>query len=489
MIINKKAITKILCAVMTVVGLSMLLPLIVSLFYEEYDIAKCFAVCALPTVAIGLLGVKLLPKQDNSVLRMRDGFFIVASTWFVMSLIGCLPFVISGAIPRFADAFFETVSGFTTTGSSILSEIQSLPRGILYWRSFTHWLGGMGVLVLTIALLPMLGIGGQKIMRAETTGPTMDKISFTINSGAKGLYIVYGAMTLIEMILLGLCGLDFFDASTHAFGTLGTGGFSTYNASIGHFQNLPAEIIITVFMILAGVNFNLYYSAVSGKSLGAFKDPEFKAYMGIVAAAMVFITAMLTIHHTYSGFGESLRMSSFTVGSIISSTGYAITDYEVWPEACKLTILILMLIGGCGGSTAGGLKVIRVVVLMKLIKRNVKKRLSPRTVTAVKVGGKALSEDTLSGIVAHIGLYAVLCILGTFIISLTGVDNVTSFTSVVTCLSNIGPGFGLIGPTENFGFYSDFIKYLLSVYMIAGRLEMFTIAILFTRDFWDKNNR
>ena len=486
MVINKNAIVKILCAVMALVGLAMLLPLIVSLYYREFDVAKCFGVCALPVILLGWLGIKFLPKQDNSVLRMRDGFFIVASTWIVMSLIGCIPFVISGAIPKFADAFFETVSGFTTTGSSILSEIQSLPRGILFWRSFTHWLGGMGVLVLTIALLPMLGIGGQKIMRAETTGPTMDKISFTINSGARGLYIVYAAMTLVEIVLLMLCGLDLFDASTHAFGTMGTGGFSTYNASIGAFHNLPAEIVITVFMVLAGVNFNLYYSAVAGKSLAPFKDPEFRSYIAIVIGAMAFVTAMLTVHKTYSGFGESLRMSSFTVGSIISSTGYAITDFEVWPEVCKLTVLILMFIGGCGGSTAGGLKVIRCMVLVKLIRRNVKKRLSPRTVTAVKVGGKAVSEDTLNGIVAHIGLYALLCVFGTFVISLTGVDNITSFTSIVTCLSNIGPGFGMIGPTENFGFYSDFIKYLLSIYMIAGRLEMFTIVILFTRDFWDK---
>ena len=487
MVINKKAIIKILCAVMALVGLSMLLPLLVSLYYREFSVAKCFAVCAFPVIVLGGLGIKFLPKQDNSILRMRDGFFIVAATWLVMSLLGCIPFVISGAIPRFADAFFETVSGFTTTGSSILSEIQSLPKGILFWRSFTHWLGGMGVLVLTIALLPMLGIGGQKIMRAETTGPTMDKISFTINSGARGLYIVYGAMTVIEIVLLMLCGLDAFDASTHAFGTMGTGGFSTYNASIGAFNNLPAEIIITVFMVLAGVNFNLYYSAVAGKTLSPFKDPEFRTYIAIVLAAMAFITAVLTINKTYGSFGSSLRNASFTVGSIISSTGYAITDFEVWPEVCKLTVLILMFIGGCGGSTAGGLKVIRCIVLMKLIKRNVKKRLSPRTVSAIKVGGKEVSEDTLNGIVAHIGLYAILCVAGTFIISLTGVDNITSFTSIVTCLSNIGPGFGMIGPTENFGFYSDFIKYLLSVYMIAGRLEMFTIVILFTRDFWDKN--
>ncbi|MBR0481312.1 MAG: TrkH family potassium uptake protein, partial [Firmicutes bacterium] len=252
MVINKNAIVKILCAVMALVGLSMLLPLFVSLYYREFRVAHCFGVCAVPVILLGLLGIKILPKQDNSILRMRDGFFIVASTWIVMSLIGCIPFVISGAIPRFADAFFETVSGFTTTGSSILSEIQSLPKGILFWRSFTHWLGGMGVLVLTIALLPMLGIGGQKIMRAETTGPTMDKISFTINSGARGLYIVYAAMTLVEIVLLMLCGLDLFDASTHAFGTMGTGGFSTYNASIGAFQNLPAEIVINVVMVLAG---------------------------------------------------------------------------------------------------------------------------------------------------------------------------------------------------------------------------------------------
>ncbi len=487
MVLNKKVISKILCAVMALIGIAMLVPCAVSLYYKEPVAAKSFAVCAIPMIALGSLGVAFLPKQDNSVIRMRDGFFIVASTWLVMSLIGCLPFVISGAIPNFADAFFETASGFTTTGSTILSDIESMPRGMLFWRSFTHWLGGMGVLVLTIALLPMLGIGGQKIMRAETTGPTMDKISFTINEGAKKLYMIYGLFTVIEMILLGICGMDFFDASTHAFGTLGTGGFSTYGDSIAHFGSLPIELIITFFMLVAGVNFNIYYMLFSGKGLSAFNDPEFKTYLGIVGGSTIFISVMLTLSKTCSGFGESLRQSVFQVASIISSTGFATADFELWPSACKFVIIMLMFVGGCASSTAGGLKVIRVILLGKLIRRGVQNRLSPRAVTVVKLGGKEVSDETLNGVAAFTSLYAMLLFIGTFIVSCSGVDNITAFTSALTCLSNIGPGFNLVGPTCNFGFYPGFIKILLSVYMIAGRLELFTIALLFTKDFWDKN--
>lgn len=487
MVLNKKAISKILCAVMAVIGISLLLPCCVSLIYKEYSEAAIFAYCAVPTLIIGLLGIRFLPKQDNSVIRMRDGFFIVASTWFVMSFIGCLPFVFSGSIPNMADAFFETVSGFTTTGSTILNDIESLPRGILFWRSFTHWLGGMGVLVLTVALLPMLGIGGQKIMRAETTGPTMDKISGTINEGARGLYYVYVAFTLMEILLLGICGMSLFDAATHTFGTVGTGGFSTYGNSIAHFNSLPIEMIIAVFMVLAGVNFSLYYTAITKRSLSVFRDPEFRAYIYIVFGSTVFVSVMLTLSKTYKSFGESLRMSFFQVASIVSSTGFATTDFELWPSVCKLIILILMFVGACAGSTAGGLKVIRVILLGKLVKRNIQKRLSPRTVKTIKLGGKEVTEDTLNGVAAHTTLFLALLVLGTFIISLTGVDNITSFTSVLTCLSNIGPGFNLVGPSCNFSFYPGAIKLLLSVYMIAGRLEMFTVVLMFTRDFWDKN--
>lgn len=488
MILNRKIIPKILSVVMTIVGIAMLVPFCVSIIYEEFDVAKSFIICALPLVVAGLAGIKFLPKQNNSTLRIRDGFFIVAATWIVMSLIGSLPFIISGAIPNFADAFFETASGFSTTGSTILNDIESLPKGILFWRSFTHWIGGMGILVLTIALLPMLGIGGQKIMRAETTGPTMDKISFTINEGAKQLYIIYGVFTLIEVVLLGICGMDLFDAVTHSFGTLGTGGFSTYNDSIAHFNSLPIEIVITVFMLIAGVNFNLYYMLIFGKGKGVFKDPEFKTYVGIVVGSIVIICASLCITNTYGSVFESIRKTVFQVASIISSTGYATADFDIWPSTAKIVIILLMFIGGCASSTAGGVKVIRVMLLMKIIKRSVQNKLNPRAVTSIKLGGKEVSDETLNGVAAFLSLFTVLLFAGTFIITLTGVDGVTAFTSSLTCLSNIGPGLNLIGPTCNFAFYPGIIKILLSFYMIAGRLELFTIFLLITPDFWDKNN-
>jgi len=487
MILNKKAISKILCVVMALIGVSMIIPMIVSFIYKEYDVAKSFIYCIIPLILIGLLGIKVIPKQNNATLRVRDGFFIVASTWIVMSLVGALPFIISGAIPNFADAFFETASGFSTTGSTILSDIESLPKGILFWRSFTHWIGGMGVLVLTIALLPMLGIGGQKIMRAETTGPTMDKIAFTINEGAKNLYIIYGVFTVVEMILLGLCGMNLFDAATHAFGTLGTGGFSTYNTSIAHFDSLPIEIVITFFMIVAGVNFNLYYNLFFGKAKNFFKDTELKVYLIIVALSTAFITGKLFFAGVYDSIGESLRRAVFQVASIVSSTGYATADFDLWPSSIKIVLVFLMFMGACAGSTAGGIKVIRVIMMAKLIKKNAQTRLNPRAVTKVKLDGKEVTSDTLEGVSSFLSIYMILLFIGTFLVSLSGVDIVTAFTSALTCLSNIGPGLNLIGPVCNFGFYPSAIKILLALYMIAGRLELFTICVLFTKEFWDKN--
>ncbi|MBQ2228650.1 MAG: TrkH family potassium uptake protein, partial [Firmicutes bacterium] len=296
MILNQKLIAKVLSAVASVVGAAMLLPAAVSAVYKEWDVFRAFLLCALPVLAAGLIVMRMTPSQRSEDLRMRDGFFIVGVSWLVMSLVGAIPFMLTGAIPNFADAYFETASGFTTTGSTILSEIEHLPKGILFWRSFTHWLGGMGVLVLTIAILPKLGIGGQKIMRAETTGPTMDKISFTVNDTARTLYMIYLVFTVLETVLLCLGGMSLFDSLVHTFGTLGTGGYSSYNASIGAFHSGYFEWVIGIFMMLCGVNFSLYsnvYRRTPGK---IFRDPEFRVYLGIMGGATLFITCMLMAH-------------------------------------------------------------------------------------------------------------------------------------------------------------------------------------------------
>ncbi|MDO5332216.1 MAG: TrkH family potassium uptake protein, partial [Bacillota bacterium] len=469
------------------VGAAMIVPAGVSVYYKEWGVAKSFAVCFVPMIVIGLLAIKLTPKADNEVLRMRDGFFIVAVAWIVMSILGALPFMISGSIPNFCDAFFETASGFSTTGSTVLSQPELLPRGILFWRSFTHWLGGMGVLVLTIALLPMLGIGGQKIMRAETTGPTMDKISFTTNETAKKLYIIYGGMTVLEIILLWTTGMGLFDACCNTFGTVGTGGLATNGASIGYYGKLSVEMIVAVFMMLAGINFSLYYQLITGNVKSFFKDKELRVYLAIIAGATIFIAAMLYCKSVYGSIGEALRYAYFQVCSIITTTGYGTADFDLWPIPCKVIILCLMFVGGCGGSTGGGMKVIRIILLWKLLKRGIDKKLHPRATAQLKFDSKPVSVDTLSGVASFAVLYLVTILAGSLFVSLSGCDLITSVTSVIACVSNIGPGFNLVGPSCTFAFFPGIIKIVLGLLMIAGRLELFTIILLFTPQYWNKN--
>ena len=486
MILNQKLIAKVLSAVASVVGAAMLLPAAVSAVYREWDVFRAFLLCALPVLAAGLIVMRMTPSQRSEDLRMRDGFFIVGVSWLVMSLVGAIPFMLTGAIPNFADAYFETASGFTTTGSTILSEIEHLPKGILFWRSFTHWLGGMGVLVLTIAILPKLGIGGQKIMRAETTGPTMDKISFTVNDTARTLYMIYLVFTVLETVLLCLGGMSLFDSLVHTFGTVGTGGYSSYNASIGAFHSGYFEWVIGIFMMLCGVNFSLYsnvYRRTPGK---IFRDPEFRVYLGIMGGATVFITCMLMAHRYYNGLADTLRTAFFQVSSIMTTTGYGTVDFDLWPLPCRFVLFLLMLIGGCAGSTGGGMKVIRIILTVKLVQRGIFRRLHPRAVSPIKVGDTIMSAETMSGVAGFVMLYLFTTLISTLVLCLEKVSLVTALSSVVACLSNIGPGFEAVGATQNFGFYSAPAKMLLSLLMIAGRLELFTVILLFTPAFWNK---
>ncbi len=487
MVLNKKPITKILFAVMSVVGTAMLVPCAVSIYYGETESLMSILVCAVPMIVAGLLVVRLLPKEDNSVLRMRDGFFIVGVAWISMSALGALPFVISGCIPNFCDAFFETASGFTTTGSTILPDPSILPKGMLFWRSFTHWIGGMGVLVLTIAMLPMLGIGGQKIMRAETTGPTMEKITTSFSGSAKRLYIIYTGMTIIQTLLLVSTGIGWFDSLVNTFGSVGTGGLAIYPTSIGYYQDVRVEMIIGVFMMLAGINFGLYYQLFTGDFKTFFNDLEVRAYSLIIGASTAFIAIMLTLTRLYGNIFESLRYAFFQVSSIITTTGYITADYDLWPVPCKVILFMLMLIGGCAGSTGGGIKVIRIVMLAKFLKRGAKKKLHPRALTSLKLGGKIVSRNTENGVVGFIILYMGLILISSLIVSLSGSDSITSISSVVACISNIGPGFNLVGPSMNFAFFPGIIKLFLGMVMIIGRLELFTIILLFTPQFWNKN--
>jgi len=475
---TKRIITKIISAVFMIIGCAMLFPGIIGLIYHEIHAAKIFFITALILVAVGFVVFKLIPKTKIQNLRIKDGFIVVALSWLTMSIIGALPFVLTKDIPNYIDAFFETASGFSTTGSTILTNVEVLSHTSLFWRSFTHWLGGMGLLVMTIAILPKLGIGGQRLMRAESTGISLEKGSFTFNQAARNLYKIYFALTIAEFVLLWIAGMNPFDSIVHTFGSVGTGGLSSYNASIGAFNNVAIEMIIVVFMLLSGINFSNLALIFTGKLKKAFFDAELKLYLSIIVIATVLISGLLIIDHYYSFF-ESIRYSLFQVVSIMTTTGYGTADYDFWPEACKIIIFVLMLIGGCAGSTGGGIKVIRIALLAKLIRRGATRKLHPNNIVPIRLGNTVISDDIALDSCGYFGLYVFTALIATFLLALDNVDFITALSSVVSALSNIGPGFNLVGPSCNYAFYSGFSKVLLALLMIAGRLELYTIFVSF----------
>ncbi|QHI73153.1 TrkH family potassium uptake protein [Aminipila terrae] len=466
----------------------MVLPLIVSAIYNEKDIVISFISTIVPVSIIGfVLYYKVVPVQ--TALTVRDGFLTVSVCWILASFISAMPFVLSGSIPNIFDAFFECSSGLTTTGATALKDIESLSKGILFWRAFTHWIGGMGILVFAVALLPSLGIGANTLAATEAPGPTMDKITPKISDSAKNLYTIYTILTLLEIILLMLAGMDLFDASTHTFGSVGTGGFSNYNNSIAHFNSVPIEMIITVFMILAGVNFNLYFYTFKNKR-GIRKllvDEEFRLYIIIITVITILISLNLWLSHTYENLGQSLRFSVFQTASILTTTGFVSADYDFWPTFSKMLIFTLMLIGACSSSTAGGVKVIRFLVVLKLIKRSIQVRLHPNAIISIKINDKKLSIDTVSEIANFIFLHILVVSVSTLLVSLDGYDIITNLSAVLTCIGNIGPGFSLVGPSMNFSIFSDPVKFLLSFVMLAGRLELYAFIVLLMPRFWQQN--
>lgn len=477
---NWRMIFKILSYILIILGCAMLLPGFVGILYAEHIAAHAYLITGDVLIIIGFIGTRCVPKEMNRLMLMRDGFVVVASAWIFLSLFGAIPFVITGDIPNYASAFFETASGFSTTGSTCLEDIECLTKASLFWRSFTHWLGGMGILVMTIALLPKLGIGGQRLMRAETTGLSLDKSTSTFSKSAQNLYTIYIILTVAEIVLLMISGLNFYDACVHTFGSVGTGGFSPYNSSIGAFHNVYAEIIIIVFMLLCGINFANLGLAFTGKFKAAFRDVELKVYLIIIAAASIFIAIVLYANNYYN-VGDSLRYSVFQVVSIITTTGYGTADYDLWPECCKFIIFILMLIGGCAGSTGGGLKVIRIILLGKLIHRGAKRKLHPNNVFPISLGNSVLSDDIVIDACGFVALYAFIALAASFLLSLENIDFLTNISSVISALSNVGPGFNLVGPTCNYAFYSSASKILLALLMIAGRLELYTMFVIFDK--------
>lgn len=481
---NYKLIFSNLGTVLAIEAALMIPSLLVSVIYGQDDV-YAFLISITILIIAGFLLHLLKPK--DSQMYARDGFATVALSWFFVSLFGSLPFLISGAVTSPMDAFFESVSGFTTTGATILTEVESLPRGILFWRSFTHWVGGMGVLALMLAVLPSVKPNSVHMLVAESPGPNPGKLVPKIRQTVKILYMIYTAMTLVQVVLLIISGMSVYDSIVHALGTAGTGGFSIKNTSIGAYNNVFAEIIIAVFMLLYGTNFSLYYQAIKGNIRSFLRDAEFRFYFGTVLVSIILITIDLT-GKVFGSFWESLRYSSFQVSSIISTTGYSTADFNLWPSFSKAILVLLMFIGASAGSTAGGMKCIRIVLLMKLVRREIHRIIHPRSVYTVKIGGKTVNDDVLSGVTVFFYTFILIFAVALLIVSVEGKDMVSNFTAVAACIGNIGPGLGIVGPMGNFSAYSAISKAVFSFCMFAGRLEIFPVLLLFAPAFWKKVN-
>lgn len=479
---NFRMVLRGLGALLICEAIALIPSIVVSSIYKDGAMMS-FIYTVILLIIIGIPLATLKPKTNS--IYARDGFTIVAAGWIIISLFGAFPYYLSGAIPSFADSFFEAVSGFTTTGASILNNIEVLPPSILFWRSLTNWLGGMGVLVLTLAILPSVGAGTLQIMKAEVPGPNPGKIVPKISSTVRILYKIYLTLTVIEIILLFASGMPFYDSLIHAFGTTGTGGVSSKNFNIAAYDNAIAEIIITVFMILSGVNFTLYYQTIKGNIKALLKDEEFRFYIGIVAVSIILISINL-YGDVYSSIGESVRHSSFQVASIITTTGYSSTNFDTWPLFSKMILFVLMFIGGSSGSTVGAIKSIRILLLLKATRMEIRSIIHPKGVFSIRLGNKTIEEKTLSEVKNFFFAYILIFALAAIIVSLDGFDLATTLSAAAASIGNIGVGFGQIGPLGNYSQFSGLSKTVLSICMLMGRLEIYPILVLTMPSLWEK---
>ena len=432
---------------------------------------------------LGMIYLLIGRKQPKDrIIYAKEGLVIVGSAWILWSLFGAIPFFISGSIPNYLDAFFETVSGFTTTGSTILVDIEALPKGMAFWRSLTHWIGGMGVLVFVMVITTLDDENSMHLMRAEVPGPEADKLVPRARSTAKILYAMYFVLTAAEVIFLILGGMSFYDALLHSFSTAGTGGFSNRNASIAYYDSAYIDGVITVFMILFGINFNLYYFLLLRNWKEVFKNEELRVYLGIIAGAVAVIS--VNILHTYGNILHAFRYASFQVGSIITTTGFCTADYNQWPELSKTILLFLMVVGACAGSTGGGIKISRFLILLKSIRQEVMKMLHPKSVTIVRTNGKKVGMDTMRSVYIYFICYIFILMGSVLIVSINNFDFATSFSAVLTTLNNVGPGISLVGPVENFSMFSWLSKLVFCMDMLVGRLEIFPYLLLLSPSLW-----
>jgi trk system potassium uptake protein TrkH len=500
MVVNIKIVASTLGALVFFLGIALFLPVVVALLYGE-SAWWSFLVTAVAAIGGGAALWRGLRTDDE--LRVREGFAIVALAWFVLSLIGAVPFVLSGVLESYTDAFFETMSGFTTTGATILGgartpSIEEIPNAFLFWRSLAHWMGGMGIIVLTLAILPLLGVGGMQLYKAEVPGPSADKLTPRVRETAKRLWLIYVGITAVEILLL-LPEMSLFDSVNHAFATMATGGFSTENGSVGQYDSAYIDWVVTVFMFLAGVNFALHYRMLRGQAITVFRDTELRVYTAIVVVASLVISVATwkpalsifsfevptdAVFAGYESFVDALRYGAFQATAIITTTGFGTADYELWPPIAMTILFVLFFVGGMAGSTGGGIKVIRQILLFKNSFKEINQLIHPQAVMPVRLAGRVVAQDVLKNVLSFTVLYFGLIFVGALILGALGVDVMSAVSASMSSVGNIGPAFGTFGPTENYAHVPVLGKWVLSILMMAGRLEIFTVMILFVPTFW-----
>ena len=478
---NFKTVFRVAGFTLLVEAAAMLLPMGVALYYGE-DPSPFLKTIGI-MVVVGLASVFGLRGERK--FFAREGFFSVGLIWVLSGVFGALPFWFSGQFGSYVDCFFETISGFTTTGSTILTVIEGLPLGLLFWRSFTHWLGGMGVLILTTALLPFLGINSTHLIRAESPGPVKSKLVPRASQSSKILYAIYLGLTIIQVLCLRIAGMPLYDSFIHAFGTAGTGGFSNRNLSVGAYGNPTFEIIITIFMLLFSINFALYFLILTGKVKQALKSDELRFFLAVTTLATIIIS--VNIASSFSTYADAVRTAAFQVASVISTTGFATADFNRWPELSRILLVILMFIGACAGSTGGGMKCSRILVILRTIKAQVRSIIHPRAVSVVKLDGAPLSDSTVRTIYTYFATYIFITFVSALVVGLDNFSFGTTLTAVITCISNVGPGLEAVGPMGNFAAFSPLSKLVLSMCMVIGRLEIFPILVLFSRSAWKRS--
>ena len=481
---NWKSVIKLLAYIMLFIGLLMLIPTSIAYYMEEKEALTGFIIAECMILLCSVPAIMMIGNKEELVIKARDSYLFVTLTWILATFFGSIPLFYTKSCPTFSQCYFEIMSGFSTTGATTFTIIEDKAKSILFWRSMTNWLGGMGIVVLFVAVLPLLGVKGTGLVGAESVGPTKDKLTPKIRYTAIALWSIYLAISFMEVVLLALGGLDLYEATTVTFATMGAAGFCIKNSSIGGFESLYVDIIVTIFMFLAGMNFALFFKILQRKINKVIRDGEFRMYYIVVLLFTLLCAINLTVSGVYTNFFTSIRYAVFQVVSIVTTTGFATQDYCLWPTFSKMLLLVLFFIGGCAGSAGGGIKVIRIRTLFTLGKNTLIRRLHPRAVVPARIGDDFIAQDTILGIAGFVGLYIATGLVGAVFFALSGMDMITCFSASFLCIGNVGIGFGAVGPTGNFSIFSDFILNVGSFLMLVGRLELFTVYALFTRHFW-----